>query len=746
MTGEPTLPPTGDPRDAGGLSGPIPAAVAASASAPAADVHRRLAFLVEASELLATSLDLAPAIRSVARLAASWLCDVCAVDVLAEGGVLERIAVACADPALEPVAEELRAHPADATAPALREVLELQRPVVLPTLSEADLEERLRGPGHRAMFDRLGIRSAMVLPLTARGATIGAMSLAGFAARPAFGPDDLPVAEELARRVAQAIDAAALLREATAAKRQARDLLLISDVALSHLDLDGLLATVLQRLESVLGGDTAGVLLTDDGERELVERASTRIDVRGGDWPRIPLGDGPIGALAVAGEPAAFDDLRGLDVRSGVIARQGVRSMLAAPLATAGRPVGVLYVGFAEPRRFPSEALELLGLAAGRIAVAVANARAFESEQRASARFTLLARAGEILGESFDVRGALADLAGVLVPALADQCTIALADDALPGASEPERRSVIEGSALGSVLVVPLTARGRTLGAITLVRAEGHGAFTVDDRWLAEEVARRAALALDMARVYRERDLVASTLQRSLLPPSLPSIPGLELAAVYHPAGSGAQVGGDFYDAFEVAERGWFVVVGDVCGKGVEAAALTGLVRHTVRAAALHEPMPSRVLAMVNRLLLAEVAENRFCTVAAARVDLTPAGATVRVACGGHPPPLALKPGREIEEACGPGTLLGVFDDPQLEDREVELGRGDVLVLYTDGVVEGRRDGEIFGEGRLHSLLAASRDLDAGGIADRVERAVLEFKPGAPDDDVAVVVLKPVGS
>jgi serine phosphatase RsbU (regulator of sigma subunit)/putative methionine-R-sulfoxide reductase with GAF domain len=773
MTGEPTTPATTDARDPEGI-------------------RARLEFVVEVSELLARALDVAPALQGVAQLSAGWLCDVCAIDMLTREGRMERVAVAVSNDGLRELAERLRGFAPDPDAPVMRRVLEGQEVVPLPELHDADLGAALRAGEHRAVVEQIGLHAAVLLPLAARGTVRGSMLLGRAGAGRSFEPDDIAVAEDVARRVGLAAERSALLEQVTVAHRQASDLQRITDAALSHVELDTLLQTVLEPVASVLGADAAGLLLTDDRGEALVERASTAVDVGSREWPRIPLGAGVLGRIAAGEGPLAVEDVDSGQIASDVVAAQEIRSLLGAPLRVGDRTVGVIYVGTRARRSFQPDEVDLLGRAAARVALAVSHARAYSAEQLARDRVALLARAGEILGESFDVRGALGELAQVLVPALADWCTISLTDDpppmvayvdapevqaahrlweefpsrldAITGLSQvlrtgrPQLRSPIpeddSGGARGgvaadppgmrSVMVVPLIARARTLGAITLVRAAGSPAYTPDDLPFAQEVARRAAVALDTARLYRERDAVARTLQQSLLPPSLPSIPGVELAAIYHPAGVGDEVGGDFYDAFEVAGGGWVVVVGDVCGKGVEAAAFTGLVRHTIRAAALHEREPDRMLEMLNHLLLREVSDNRFCTVAAARVDVTPGGATIRVVCGGHPPPLLVRPGREVEEVCGPGTLLGVFGDIGLEAQEEHLNGGDVLVLYTDGVTEGRRDGEMFGEGRLRRLLAASRDLSAGGIADRIERAVLEFKSGAPDDDVAVMVLKPV--
>jgi serine phosphatase RsbU (regulator of sigma subunit) len=277
---------------------------------------------------------------------------------------------------------------------------------------------------------------------------------------------------------------------------------------------------------------------------------------------------------------------------------------------------------------------------------------------------------------------------------------------------------------------------------ITLATSDSDRRYDESDLAFAVELARRAATAVDTARLYQDRDQVARTLQRTLLPPTLPDIPYAEIAAVYHPAGEGSEIGGDFYDAFEMGDGAWAIAIGDVCGKGAAAAAITGLARHTLRAAAFRESSPCAVLERLNRALLREVREESFCTVAAARLSQHSHGALLTACAGGHPAPLVLRNDGTVDDATAPGTLLGIYSEIDVSDRETILAPGESVVFYTDGVTEERREGEQFGEDRLRELLAGCAGLSATGIAERIERAVLEFQPVAPADDLAVVVLR----
>jgi serine phosphatase RsbU (regulator of sigma subunit) len=313
---------------------------------------------------------------------------------------------------------------------------------------------------------------------------------------------------------------------------------------------------------------------------------------------------------------------------------------------------------------------------------------------------------------------------------------------------------------------VPLVARGRTLGAITLVSAESGRRYGQAELELAEELARRAALAVDNARLYRAHIQIARTLQEGLLPSRLPEVPGVEVGLRYLSAGE-VDVGGDFYDLFDtrVAQQNgsskpssssWAAVIGDVSGKGAEAAAVLALARYTIRVMAMREPHPSAVLSGLNDAMLRQRRERedyKFCTVAYAKVETngegnatSKHGAKVTVCRGGHSPPFVLKADGSIYKIGQPGHAIGVFDDANLTDQEAHLAPGDALILYTDGVVEARSpEGLFFGEGRLMALLRSSAGLDAPTIASRIEEAVLNFQEQAARDDIAVLVLRATG-
>ena len=264
--------------------------------------------------------------------------------------------------------------------------------------------------------------------------------------------------------------------------------------------------------------------------------------------------------------------------------------------------------------------------------------------------------------------------------------------------------------------------------------------FTARDRRRYEEELLRAREESERAGV-RARTL-AQTLQASLIPPSAPVVPGLDVVSRYRPAGDGSEVGGDFYDIFETARGEWALVLGDVCGKGAEAATVTALARHTVRAAAMRTRRPAAVLATLNDALLQQ-GSDRFCTAVYARVRKAGSGGCrITVASGGHPPALLVTADGDVREVGRAGDLLGVMPSVALYDTNVDLRTGDVLVLYTDGVTEARRGPAFYGDDALRAVVCDSRAGDAESIANAVLDDVMTFQSGVARDDIALVVVR----
>ncbi|MDQ3645763.1 MAG: SpoIIE family protein phosphatase, partial [Actinomycetota bacterium] len=319
-------------------------------------------------------------------------------------------------------------------------------------------------------------------------------------------------------------------------------------------------------------------------------------------------------------------------------------------------------------------------------------------------------------------------------------------ENELPGLVASYRTNLLRELQATSVMIVPLVARGRTLGTLTFVHAESGRVYTSDDLSLAEDLAQRAAVSIDNARLFQERSHVARTLQRSLLPPRPPAIPGIDVAARYEAAGEGNEVGGDFYDVFRCGRQRWAIVMGDVCGKGPDAAAVTGLARYTLRAAQFESNAPSQILPGLNKAILEQSSGERFATVVLALLETGRKGARLTVCSAGHPLPLIRHQDGTVEELGEPGTVLGILDEVELTDATVRLQPGDSILFYTDGVTDTGVAEDSPEAVDLHRLLRSSPGDDASTLANQVRDAALNAQGGTARDDIAVLVLRVPGS
>jgi PAS domain S-box-containing protein len=306
------------------------------------------------------------------------------------------------------------------------------------------------------------------------------------------------------------------------------------------------------------------------------------------------------------------------------------------------------------------------------------------------------------------------------------------------GARSSEHLELLREVGMSSAMIVPLRIAGRTIGAMSLVNAESRRRFDDDALAVATQLAERSATAVEHARLFRASSQIAATLQRSLLPVALPAIDGWEMAAVYRASGEGIEVGGDFYDAFPV-HSGWFVLIGDVTGKGVAAAAMTALVRHSARIIAEDTPAPRRVLARLDATLRRQPGLS-LCSV----LCLWITGGRVTVGSAGHPPPLRVGDDGVVRPAGAPGPLLGAFDDGDWPETTIDLGTDEALLLYTDGVTDTVGADGRFGDERLCELLAATAGHSAADLLARLDARLADFQVGPQIDDTAALALRRV--
>jgi len=549
----------------------------------------------------------------------------------------------------------------------------------------------------------------------------------------------------------------------------------------------------------VFGADRAVVALVDES-REWFEMAAlngypSELLTR---WMRFPNdGSSPLSAALQSGRPVVLGSAQELISRFPAMAGTERSQMLIC--LQMGGDVGGIAIGYDRPWPLDDEELDFMQLVASQCGDAVRRSM-LQSERRSRERtMAFLAEAGTAMASSLDYRSTLAQVAQLAVPTLADCCVVDViepggvhqlalvhrakqrarqaeplermypADPDDPGSmvgrvmrsrrttvhhfsSDDDLRSVARDAghleALRrlqpcSVIVTPLVARGRTLGALTFLSDLSGRRYGRAEVTAAQGLADRAALAIDNARLFEAESQVASELQQNLLPAQLPQVDGVELAAAYRPAGEGYQVGGDFYDAWRLDDGAFGLCIGDVSGKGPAAAGLTALIRQTIRVASLYERSPGPTLQRANDELRHDTSD-RFCTAAVARGEPVAGGVDLTVTLAGHPPPLR-RGGDGVQPLGVAGTLLGVYDALELTDARVRLEPGDLVLFYTDGITERRRDGEQFGEARLVAVLEAfDPDGSAFELLQAVERAVAEFDPAA-QDDVAMVALRVVG-
>jgi PAS domain S-box-containing protein len=292
-----------------------------------------------------------------------------------------------------------------------------------------------------------------------------------------------------------------------------------------------------------------------------------------------------------------------------------------------------------------------------------------------------------------------------------------------------------------SVLSVPIAEGARGYGVITLCRRAEEGPFQLADLALAEELGGQLAVAIRVDRLFRRRSEVAEALQNSLLPRVLPDVPGIELAAAYMSATEGMDVGGDFYDVYQTPD-GWGLTIGDVTGKGEEAAALTAAARYAIRVIAHWEPDPVKVLQRANDVLLATEPGGRFVTAKTAQLAWRRGGLQVSLGTAGHPGPAVIRADGRVEMTGGGGLPLGLFPEAQPGLEEVALAPGDTLFFFTDGLTETRSPDLRYFEERLSDELIRMAGRSASEVVAGIQARAEAFSAGEMRDDLTVLALR----
>ncbi|MBD0843871.1 SpoIIE family protein phosphatase [Streptomyces sp. TRM68416] len=575
-------------------------------------------------------------------------------------------------------------------------------------------------------------------------------------------------------------------------------------------DLDGLLQRTVERARDMLDGDSAFLLLATDDETELEVRASTGLPSARQRFARVPVEAGPgrYGSARMPAVhedltmvPGAVPLLNGTGMRSVVTVPLKVEGRLTGSLGVAAEAPGrysneeALRLQFAADRialavesarlgelerlrrgslSFLVEASDLLAGTLDRDqTLALMAQMTVPTLATWCAVYTIADQASEpylsyVLHEDEELIDGIKSLLSKIappdpVPTPGARVWSAPAESAHQAALRTSMRSLGLGqpggrirtgigptlataSAVGGeTVVLPLVARNRVIGMLTLGKPTDEH-FRQEILELAEDLSRRAALALDNARLYSERTAISQSLQRSLLPPELPEIDGVEVEVIYRAAGEGNEVGGDFYDLFPISDGAYGFAIGDVCGTGPNAAAVTGLARHALRLLAREGLSGPAVLERLNSAILDEGARSRFLTLLYGELRPQEDGsAELKVVCAGHPLPLRLRQDGTVEPAAEPQPLLGVMEDLELYEQTVTLDPGDVLLCVTDGVTERREGSRMLGDDGLTDVLTTCTGLTAGAVAARIMRAVERFASDAPSDDMAILAMRVPG-
>ena len=668
----------------------------------------------------------------------------------------------------------------------------------IDVIEDSETRNVVRHPaGAAAISDAPG--SSIVVPLEARGTTIGEITLATEAGGRRYESSDLAFVEELARRTAVAVDNAMLHKEQAAALAEAEDArqritrLQAVTEALSEAATRVDVANVLVREGLVaLRAQAGAVFGFVPGAAEFESLASTGYPEELQDqWSRFDAASGGPAEEAVrTGELVVVESAADLVARWPHLAvaqtLSGDEATLTAPLIVGNERIGAMHIAFRKARRFDDEDLAFAQTLARQCAQALERARLYEEELRAREQAERLAgrlrRLQTVVDATF-TSGSVDELLERLLTRLrdaveSDTASILIVDEkedilmtrksigfpedmvsrvpvgeGFAGHIAASQRQLVvpdiaqtevvgaqlKNSGVVSVAGVPLVADGRTIGVVHVGMRTPRN-FDREDVLLLRLIAARAAVAIDRAQIHEREHRIAEILQRSLLPERLPAIEGVEAAARYVPGAVGVAVGGDWYDVFELADGSIGVAVGDVVGHGVRAAATMGRLRNVLRAYAFEGFGPAEALSRLNRLA-SESGEDVFATVVYAH--MSPSRSRLQLASAGHPPPLLRSPDgsvRLLDE--GRSLPIGATGDTTYSEAEVRFETGSTIVLYTDGLVERRGESIDVGISRLVDLVERS-DVPVDELADRI---VAELEWAEHNDDLALVAvhLEPV--
>jgi PAS domain S-box-containing protein len=725
-----------------------------------------IALLVETGATLSSSLDLTTTMSHVAQLTIPTLADLCVIDLRDGEGAIGELAAASADPELARRLEGLRSRfPLNPSGehPVAR-VIRSGEAQLLAEMNRESLRSFAQGSHHARFMIANGYRSAIVAPLTARGRTLGALSTLRLGESRPYDHKDFELVSELARRAALAIDNAQLFRNVQSVEQRLEAVLSNLAEAITVVNGDGQTVFANQAALDLLGLHSAEelarakpgeimsrfIVLSESGEELDLDSMPARRLFRGEPAPallvrNIVRATGEERWVVVRASPIFDPETSEMTYAANVFedVTQVKRAQLAEAFMAQASRVLASSLDYGETLR------RIARLAAGELADWCAVDVLGERGQLERVAVHHNDPQKLALAEQLDraYRPTLDEPLGVPEVIRTGEAQIFndITTEALSRyARDDEHLRLLRQMGARDVIIVPLAAPARTLGAMTLVSSRYSRRLTDADLGLAVRLGRRAGTAVESARLYTERSRIARVLQRALLPDSLPEMPGFEVAALYRPAGELNEVGGDFYDVLPY-RGGWMLVIGDVCGKGAEAASVTALTRHTLRAAARLDADPAGMLELLHGTLQGQDAEGQMCTVCLVVVGPPEVRARLTITLAGHPRPLIVDPSGTASPAGEHGTVLGMVDPIAISEVPIELCQGETLLLYTDGVPEAARSRQEAAP-LLESLGVQVRGLALSDMLRAIEEATIESAEGHPRDDIALLGLRLAGA
>ena len=711
---------------------------------------RRMRVLAEVAEIAHGGQSVEEIARAVVEVLVPRVFDLCAIDIIGPGGRLHRLAGAAAgapDQARELLGRTL---PTGETGGDQLPAATDHRPM----LSARDARRMGRDDAERRLLGGLGIESAITVPLAPRGAPLGALVLGTRPPRPRLAhPDDVEYAETLAGRVGLAIDNAVLSAELSTAEQQLEVILASVDAAVTVRDRHGRMVYANQAAANLLKlPDPAAVLAHAPGglmaRFDVYTEAGEPVDITGLAGTRLLLGESAPEAMIVRNVVKATGEERWLLNKATAVTGPDGEILMAVNLIediTETKRHEIAQRLMAETLRTLAESPDLPATLQAIADAAVPGLADWASVNMldAAGEIRTLAiahrdpekvRQGWYLNQRWpadhDESGVGAVIRtgeAVLVHEITDEMLARRAQD-------QEHLGILREVGLHSAMIAPIRSGDRVLGALSFVSCTSRR-FDERDLALASDLGRQAGVIVDSAELQAAHSHIAQTLQAGLIPRSLPAVEGWHVSSAYRAAGRAVEVGGDFYDLLPF-DGGWVAIIGDVVGKGAEAAALTALARHTLAAIVASTGDFAYALQVLNRRLRERSDDYRsLCTVAAAVVT---GEDQVSIVSAGHPLPL-LRRGVAAWPVGRPSPMLGFVDEVHPEITPVAIDRGDQLILYTDGVLDAIGAAGRFGEGRL---LETVRSLGDGvAAAHRILEAIDRFRDSDQADDIAVLSL-----